>query len=258
MLTTLKTAAAKQKGAMFAMTMPTNAGGPPAGGAAPVMTMPQTVQIAVGDSAALLTARSEMIKDFTDLVGNDTVKIATKDAAKTISGVSFSQATVTMPGAANGAQPNMAPLAMFGMTDKGMDSYTGAVDANSLLTVSGVSDDQIAKLIAGIKASDNSMDKDPTVMTVSAMLPAERLAVMYFRTPTPAGAPVNEPVGISVATEGSAVRFDVYITGQTAMQIVQQAMQFYQQFAPQPAPGGAAPGGAPDNNPPPPMPGGGL
>jgi len=245
---------------MFAMSLPDNAaaaGGPGAAGAPP-MALPQSVQIAQGDSASLLTVRDQMIKQVTDMIGADTVKIETKDAVKTVGGVSFSDTKVTMAGANGGANMVPTPLGMFGMSGSGMESYTGAVDANSLLTVSNVPDDQIAKLIAGIKASDDSLEKDQAVAAVNALLPADRIAAVYFREPAPAGAPASSPVGMTFATQGSGARFDVYITGQTVMQIVQQAQQLYQQFAPQAAPGGAAPGGGPGDNLPPPMPGGGL
>jgi hypothetical protein len=256
MLGSIKMAAAKQKGSMFAMSMPANAvaGGPAAAGGLP---MPQTVQVATGDSASLLTVRDQMIKQVTDMIGADTIKIETKDAAKTVSGVSFSDTKVTMP-ANGGGNAVPTPLGMFGLGGNGLESYTGAVDANSLLTVSNVPDDQIAKLIAGIKASDDSLEKDQAVTAVNAALPADRIAAVYFREPAPAGAPASSPVGMTLATQGSGARFDVYISGQTAMQIVQQAQQLYMQFAPQPAPGGAGPGAGPGDNLPPPMPGGGL
>jgi hypothetical protein len=144
--------------------------------------------------------------------------------------------------------------AFISVLSQGEDTFTGAVNADALLTVSGISDDKLPAIIDAVKSSDATLGNDPAVAAVNALLPADRLAVMYFREP---GAPATDPlIGMTAGTSDSAVRADMYISGATATQLVQQATKLFQEFGGGPTP--APTDNTPVTPPPPPMPGGGL
>src|SRR5690606_25833933 len=112
---------------------------------------------------------------------------------------------------------------------------------------------RLAELVASAQADDNFIADKAHVQSVLAKLPPERLMVMFialdqwaltganlasqmFRLPINLQLPPDlPPVGVSVATEGTALRVDGYIPTKLVQSIVAAAMQAM----------GGGPGGGP-------------
>jgi len=246
-LTAFKAVIAAQTGMGFAISPPDPAGGPTAA------LTPPTIDVQWGDSAIIKSSQEQLMKSVSDIAGAGNLKVDVTPAAKTVNGVAFDETKVSSPSVQNGAaggNPMVTGLA------QGNDAFTAVVTPNALLTFSNVADDKLPAIVDAVKSSDATLGNDPGVAAVNALLPADRLAAFYFRE---TGAPANDPlIGMTAATAGPSVRFDLYISGATATTLVQQITQLYQTFGgggAQPPPGGAGNNPPP---PPPPMPGGGL
>jgi hypothetical protein len=158
--------------------------------------------------------------------------------------------SAALQGQAGDGTPQAAIVAMV---SQGTDAFSGAVGADAYLTVTNVSDDNLPAIINAIKSSDTALGSDPSVAAVNALLPADRISAIYVRIP---GLPANTPLlGMTIGTSGSGVRYDMYISGQTAMGAVKAAQDLYGHLVPTPAPT-PGPSGGPGT--PMPTPGGGL
>lgn len=227
----------------------------------------QSVMVAHGDAKALHDAQKKMLRSFADLM-----KLAPKQEggaefgyeyapnAKTVGSLKLDTYTYTMkfdendPAAAR-AQEMMS--AMYG--PNGMAGTFGPIDKDTYLLVQGGTQkllEDAVKAARDPKAKD-TLSADPGVKMVAGHLPKGRILVEYlkldnmitagvkyaqgFGMPVKMELPPNlPPIGMSMASEGSAVRFDGFLPTQLVQAVVAAGMQTYMQMQ-----GGDA-GGGPD------------
>ncbi len=176
--------------------------------------------------------------------------------AKTIDGVTLDQMQTEFTG--DPANPDAAQMQqmmkmMYG--PDGVKVFTGAVDANTRIISMGVTDETIQTLITSAKTKDDALAKTEGVKLVSDELPKNKQMVMYlavdnvlttglkYASTMGMNLPINiapnqPPVGMSIGTEGTAVRVDTFIPTQLVKSITAAVIQFKIQME-----GGAQGGG---------------
>ena len=256
-----KVAATSGGGGTFGLLMPN-----PQPGAGPLVQM---VGIRHGaDAKAILDAirgledaQQAAMKAIGVQMPAGTAQTFTRDA-KTVDGVSFDEvkSQINM----NGQNPEqMQMMQFFSMIygPQGPDQFTGVVNDQNLLTVMGLDDAAISAAIAAAKAGDDPLAKLGATKAVAAELPAQRFAAAYvpldlwattgfgyakmLGTDMGVVMPDNlPPMGMTLSTDGSAVRLDSYLPSQLMQAMTAAGMQVYMKMQnPQPATNGAAPGG---------------
>lgn len=258
-LTAAEASASAGKGAAFGIIMPAMAapGGGAAlpGGDAPTPGVVEAgpglkgMSVQRGDSAVLSSSISEVLRDEMDVFktfGLDSmVNMTLTPKARTINGVAFDQFHVSNPNAAgqqaalNGAPgPVLALQQMFGTGQS--NTMMGIVDANTMLSFSGFTDQAVGTAIDTIKTGAAPMDQSAPMLKTLGQLPKNPTMVVYIQ---PSGPDIDPPLGMAFTTDGPAFRMDAYIPAQTAQTLVQDAMMMIQTMSgppagqPQPAPG---------------------
>jgi hypothetical protein len=214
----------------------------------------QMVAITGGDAAAMQKSMGSIYQTQQDLM-----KVLDADAmgmsfaakrtenAKTIDGVAFDMYKAELP---SGDEPEaqqalqMMKL-MFG--PEGSVSYIGKVNDSTLLTVSGLSDEQIASAVAAARSGATALNDMATVKAVAAQLPKSRLAELYIPIdqlamtvadysrqmgfPFPVQLPPDlPPVGLTVGSEGTALRIEAHVPTQLVQSLVAAGMQAFMQM----------------------------
>ncbi len=235
-------------------------------GAGPLV---QFVNVRQGDAKTMLDAFRQMADDqqaamkALGLGQAASTQTFTRDS-KTVDGVSFDEMKSQIP--LNGNNPGqMQAMQLISMIygPQGPDAFTGVVNDQNMLTVMGLDDAGISAAIAAVKAGDDPMAKLPSVKAVSSQLPTDRFAAVYipldlwattgfgyakmFGIDMGVTMPENlPPLGITLSTDGPAVRVDSFMPSQLLQAIAAAGMQVYlkTQTPQQPPPGGGpAPGG---------------
>lgn len=217
-----------------------------------------------GDAQALKSSYEDMMKNNEELsklmYGESVQDVSTvhTPAAKTVEGIAFDQYQMKMtfdPASPEGAQINQMMTFMYG--PEGMTFYGAPITNKNFLLVSGLSDENLAAVVASAKTGENLLGKIEGVKMVAAQLPEERSFEMYvpldnvvtaavgyaqqfgmpFKFQLPPGLP---PIGISAGAEGAAIRGDVYVPIQLLSSLVSAGIQAFMQMQGQ-QPGG--PGG---------------
>jgi hypothetical protein len=185
------------------------------------------------------------------------VNFNVQPAAKTVDGVALDQITMELkldPNSPEDAQAQQMIQMMYG--GQGMTGFTGTVDPQTNLTVFGA-EALVNDAVAAAKAKENALTQGANVQAVAAELPRSRVLVNYIAVDNiistglqyaaQFGFPVNvklppdmPPVGITLATEGSAARLDVHISSDLIQQIISTGMQTMMMMQ---GGGGGAPGG---------------
>jgi hypothetical protein len=229
----------------------------------------QVVQIRRGDSKVMLQSMHDMFDAQVAAMkvlgvptpANSAPKFI--PASKTVDGVAFDEVD-TPVGAMGGAGPQQQQIVQM-MTmiygPQGPTAFSGCVDDKSLLTVLGLDDAGISKAIAAVKAGDAPLAQSPGVKTVAGELPPQRFAAVYvpldlwaatglsyakqFGMDMGITLPDNlPPVGITLSTDGAALRDDTYIPTQLIQAVTSAGIQIYTKMtAPPPNNGAAPPGG---------------
>jgi hypothetical protein len=225
----------------------------------------QIVSINKGDAQTLVQSQQDMLNSqqafmdlFTPPAARASVKVNFTPNAKTIDGVTLNQFVTqfTPPqGRQTPQQMQMQQMMAWMYGPGGMNGYVGAIGNDKMIGGVGVNDEVLKQLVAAAKADDDSLSKNSAVMSVKSKLPKQRMAEMYFAVDQFAvtvanyakmfGMPVNfqmpqnlPPVGLTIATEGSAVRGDCYIPAKLVQSLVAGVQQTMMQMQ-----GGAQPGG---------------
>ena len=162
--------------------------------------------------------------------------------AKTVAGVSFAKYSTALPEA-----QNMGPNPMtFLFGQEGPTSYVGEVDGK-LLTVGGLTDQQIEKVIAAVKDGGDPLAKVRGVQAVSDQLPKSRSAVLYFQPDELLRSGLNigrqmgfnvpvqlpddlPPVGIAAGPAKDAIAVDGFVSKDLIQAMVVAGLQIQQQF----------------------------
>jgi hypothetical protein len=228
----------------------------------------QEVAITRGDAATLTKATKENLQATNALTQSlqgmmgaaaQGVQMPTytfNDNAKTVDGVQLDQFQMKLnenPQTPQEAQATQMMKMMYG--PQGLGGYIGAVDPNKVIAAIGLDDATLAKAVAAAKGNQDPLAGQAELKAVSSQLPQNRMGAAYLALDQLIGTGVNyakqmgmpvnlqlppnlAPIGMTLATEGSAIRSDVYIPAQLVQSIVAASMQMMMQMQ-----GGKQPGG---------------
>ena len=230
--------------ARFGLYAPTGAFGQ-----APLL---QEVVIQQGDAKQLMADQKKMAdlmpqlsKAVADAGGGEAaaaMKTNYTADAKTVAGVSFSKFSTPIP---EGGDMGPNPMTyLFG--PEGPTYYTGEVDGK-LLTVLGLTDQQIEAAVAGVKDDGDPLAKVRGVQLVSGQLPKERSAVLYFQPDELVRSGLNvgrqmgfnvpvqlpddlPPVGLVAGPAENAIAVDGFVSKDLIQALVVAGLQVQQQM----------------------------
>lgn len=210
----------------------------------------QGLAIVNGDSKAIIKAQRDMIDSQTEMAklfqtGEATAQTTYTANAKTVDGVALNQFQAKFT--ANPKTPQERQIAQFMALlygPQGFNGYIGAVNDNQALMVAGLTDEQIKASIDAAKAGNTVVADRPHVTAVTSELPKNRVGEVYvsldvllttaanYAKQFGANAPLNlqpnlPPIGVTLATEASAVRVDSYVPSQLVQQLVAAGMQMF-------------------------------
>jgi hypothetical protein len=225
----------------------------------------QTVSVSTGNAPAMLEAlkqafnSQQMMMDLFSAGGQINAKATYTANAKTVDGVQFNQMQTSFaapPGQQQTPQQmQMQQMMAFMYGPGGVNALTGQIGADKILAASGLPDPVLAQAVAAAKAGQDVLGAAAPVQATAQHLPKQRFAAVYVGLDHIAmtaanyakafGMPINfqlpenlPPIGITGATEGSAVRFDGHVPAQTLQSLIAAVMQTYMQMQ-----GGQQPGG---------------
>jgi hypothetical protein len=260
-LNALQKVAGASQGQSYGMLMPT---AQPGAGA-----LIEVVNVRRGDAKTMLDGTREMadaqqaaFKSLGIQLPNGS-QTYTRES-KTVDGISFDEMKGQLN--LNGQSPQqMQAMQVVTMLygPQGPDVFTGIVNDQTMLTVTGLDDTAISNAITAAKSGDDPLAKTMSVKSVAGQLPAERFAVTYipldlwattgfgyakmFGLDMGVTLPENlPPMGTTLSTEGSAIRADTYVPSQLIQALTSAGMQVYMKTQNPPANnGGGGAGGAP-------------
>jgi hypothetical protein len=196
----------------------------------------QQIAIRTGDAKALHDVNRKLLQSLPAEMkamnpqANQMFQQTYTPAAKTIDGVVFDQSHTSFDMGGAAADPNLLKLTQFFTFAYGQDGlsvYGGVVNDSTELSVAGLTDDKISAAIAAAKNDADTLGAQPGIQSTAGHLPKSRQAVVYFPIDVLANTaftyvakfgldmgvtfPPCDPIGVTVATENSAIRVDSYI-----------------------------------------------
>ena len=215
-----------------------------------------------GDSAKLGELQRKAQKGAMDLMKmmpnqGMTMDFKLEEGAATVAGAKLDKVTnkfILDP--ANPQAQQMKPIFDMMYGPNGMSGVMGAVSPTTYVQAIGGDDDFNTAVVTAAKSNDGAYALLPHIKAVAAQLPQNRAAVIYihldnitttalayaaqfgFRVPLKLQ-PDLPPLGISVGTEGSALRIDLVISNELIENAVSATMQMMMMRQG----GGARPGG---------------
>jgi hypothetical protein len=222
----------------------------------------QAVNIFHGDARAMREAQREMFQTQEAMMQLFNPAMAQADTtftsdAREVDGVSLDRFQTRFEFQARTpeeAQAAQALAMMYG--PDGLNGYSGIVENDRLVTITGGGDELIRSAIQAARAGQEPMAQ--RVQAVAGQLPAERAMVMYFSVDVavqtvltyarnfgfavPVQIPPDlPPIGMTAGSEENALRMDSHVPTQLVQSLVAAGMQVYMQMmqgAFQPGPGG--------------------
>jgi hypothetical protein len=261
----LKQSIGNSKSASFGYTVPTGALG--------ADSILQGVAVVNGNAKQVAASQKTLLKTTAGLVKKQSAKMkqAAGDEAppaeveleiieggKTVGNVKLDQFrwNLEMDAEKNpqAAQAQQVMAMVFG--PNGMSGVMGPVNDNTFLMVQGGTDKLIQDAVAAAQKQQDRLGSLGPVKAVSSQLPKNRIGVFYvavdqmvtsgvqyaqgFGMPLKLQLPKNlPPIGMSVASEGTAVRADMHVPTSLVQSLVAAGMQAY--MAAQGGEEGAAP-----------------
>jgi len=250
----IKTAAAAQTGGTYGIVAPR--------GQLQQDPLFEMISIKTGDAKTLMDvthkladSQQSMMKAFAANGASNTTSTFTP-AAKTVDGVSFDEMQVAFNMNGQSLQEMQAARFLgFLYGANGPQVYTGLVNDQNMLSVSGVSDDTITAAIEAIKKGDDPLARIDVVKNVAAQLPPQRFAAFYIPLDQWANTGLNvakqfsmdmgvkipddlPPVGCTLSTDGTAVRLDSYVPTQLVQALTAAGIQMFMAQAQHGGPGG--------------------
>ena len=160
---------------------------------------------------------------------------------KTLDGVSFDHMNTRIESATPGSPEQKMMDAVYG--EGGMNLLMGAVNANSVVISTFKTDAEIKKAIIAAKAQDATVGTDAATRQVAGKLPQNRCMVMYLdgsqlmtmvskASESFTGVPLDykiaagqPPIGVTIGTDGSAVRQDIFVPSALVQSISAAVME---------------------------------
>jgi hypothetical protein len=211
------------------------------------------VQTVNGDAKAIGEAQKSLMENQQVLMkmlqGEAAApKVTFSPAAKTVDGVALDQTKTEFTG--DPADPRAAQMQqmmqmMYGAG--GLNVWSGQIDDKTRIAAAGVSDDVITSLIKSAKTKEDVLSKDGVLSGVAGQLPKDKFFVMYvsvdnfittglkyaaaFGMPVNLTIPPNQPpIGISAASEGTAIRVDTFVPTQLVKSVTAAMIQLQMQM----------------------------
>ena len=207
----------------------------------------QQVFVTTGKAEEIAAAHKQQLQAMASMFAlvpevQGKVNFNVQPAAKTVDGVALDQITMEMkldPNSPETAHAQQMMQMMYGA--QGMTGFTGTVDPQTNVTVFGA-EALVNEAVAAAKGKENALTQAPNVQAVAAELPKSRVLVNYIAMDNiinttlqfmgQFGFPMNvklppdmPPIGMTLATEGSAARFDVHISSDLIQQLISTGMQ---------------------------------
>ena len=228
------------KGGAFGLLAP-----PP--GAAPDGGFVRGIALMNGDANAIMEGSKTIMANeqaFMKATGNEGLgyKSTIRPALKTVEGVSLQQADITFaPDAQAMPNPQAAQVIQF-LYGKGATNSVGVVNDKLLISAVGVDDAQLRNAVLAAKQGQSPMSDNEAVKAAALELPKNRIGVMYVavdnvvatvfdvlsqmgqapKLKVPGDLP---PLAISLASEGSTLRFDSHIPSALIENMTSLALQ---------------------------------
>lgn len=227
----------------------------------------QGASIYSGDANAMKNAYINMAKGQEQLMTAfgmpaEQFQYAITPGGRTVGGVTFDVVTSNMkldPADPSAAQVEQMMKFLYG--PDGMKFLIGVVDDKTLVQSFGLDDVALGQVLTALKAGDDSLAGSAGVKAVNAHLPSAKNAVIYIPVDEVVSTGLNvakqfgfavnvqmqpelPPVGVSVATDGTALRIDGHAPTQLISQLIAAGFQIGMQM--QGGPGGGqrrGPGG---------------
>jgi hypothetical protein len=213
----------------------------------------QEFSVTYGNAAKIAGAEKKLLSEINDLMAlapqNQGVKTKIEfGEVKAVDGAQLQSYTTKMdfdPNDPKGMQAQQMLSMLYG--PKGMSGAFGPVNDNTFIIAQGVDDELLKEVIASAKASKDVLSDSEHVKAVSSHLPSNRTAVYYvaldnivgtvvryaqgFGVPIKMKLPQNlPPIGASVGTDGSSVRFDSFVPTETVQSLIAAGIQAYTQM----------------------------
>lgn len=210
----------------------------------------QAVMVGEGDSKKFVDAQkkylqssAEFMKSLGGLAGPQ-MEVQLNPAAKTVDGVQLDNFTMNFkmdPNDPAAAQAGMAIAMMYG--PNGMSGHMGAIDDKRFVAVMGGDDDLLTAGVTSAKKGETALGDAAHVKAVAAELPQNRAVVYYIALDNILGTvqefavqngflkqpiklpPDMPPIGITIGTEGPALRIDTHISTELIEKLVSAGMQ---------------------------------
>lgn len=219
----------------------------------------QGINVTTGDAAKIKANSIALMEGQTDLMNAfglpNQMSYTVNRGAKTVDGIAFDQVKGEMK--MDGAGPEVEQMIKFMYGPEGMLFNFGEVAPDKILQTFGVADADISKAIASAKGNTDALAALPQVKLVAAQLPSAKSGAFYIQldeivttglaAAKQFGMGVNvqiqpdlPPLGVSLATEGNAIRIDAHASTQLISQLVAAGFQIGMQMQ-----GGGNRGGGP-------------
>lgn len=213
----------------------------------------QVVQAINGDSKAIGEAQKSMLEHQQELMtildpNGVQAKTAVTPNSKTIDGVTLDEYKTDFSGQPNNPQAaHMQQMMQMIYGASGLNVFSGALDNKTRVIGMGVSEEVLQQLITATKTKDDSLAKSEGVALVSSELPKQRIMVAYVAVDNvittglkyagamgmnvPLNIPPNQPpFGVTVATEGTAIRVDTFLPTQLVKSVTAAVIQLQVQM----------------------------
>lgn len=224
----------------------------------------QMVAVQAGDAKAMSAAYTRMVNaqaefmHLLNLPGMEGMRPSYTANAKTLDGVSFDSVTTRIEmNAQNPMAMQQAQMMTMMYGPQGAVVHYG-VSGDKMLIVSGVSDQVVSGLIKAAKANASPLADNANLKAVAAQLPKQRVFAAYiavgdivttvlnyarqFGFAMPLQLPPDlPPVGMTISTEGAALRMDAHVPTTLVQSLIAAGMQAQMQM--QGGPGAMPPGG---------------
>jgi hypothetical protein len=214
----------------------------------------QIINLYKGDAEKLKAAQIKQVQTQPEVMqalgvpASQAPKTTVTPAASEVDGVKFDEMKMAFDTKGKTPQEMQQQQIMaFMYGPNGFIMRSGVIDPKTLLTVAGGTDDLVKSAVAAAKADTDNLSGTDAVKAVDAELPKNRVAVLYvpldaivstavgyagkFGFPVPVQLPPNlPPIGVTVGTDGNAVRVDSHVPTQLVQSLIQAGMQVYLQM----------------------------
>jgi hypothetical protein len=239
----------------MAATKSVSFGYPAPTGALGADSIVQSVMVIKGDATALHEAQKKMLDTVAELMkmmpqqeGAPQFVYEYTPGGKTLGSLKFDTYKYELKMDENdpaAAQVQQTMAMIYG--PNGMGAVFGPVDADTYIVVQGGNDKLLAEAVKAAQAPQDVLSNLAAVKMVAGHLPAKRMLVEYialdniimagvkyaqgFGMPIKMQLPPNlPPIGIAVASEGTAIRMDGFLPTQLVQSVVAAGMQTYMQM----------------------------